>query len=51
MITFVINGIMWEVRKVPPTFPALFTSSGIFTLGCCDNNLKIIFIADGLNYK
>lgn len=48
MIAAVINGIIWEVHIVPPTFPALFTGNS-FTLGCCDNNLKIIYIADGLN--
>ena len=48
MIIAVINGIAWEVQIVPPTFPALFTGTN-FTLGCCDNNTKIIYIADGLN--
>ena len=48
MITAIINGIAWKVHIVPPTFPALFT--GIhFTLGCCDNDTKIIYIADGLS--
>lgn len=51
MISFVINGIIWEVRIVPPTFPALLTTSGNFTLGCCDNDVKTIFIADGLSNK
>ena len=51
MISFVINGIIWEVQIVPPTFPALLTTSGDFTLGCCDNNLKVIFISDGLDTK
>lgn len=48
MITAVINGIIWEVQIVPPTFPALFTGNS-FTLGCCDNNTHIIYIADGLD--
>ena len=51
MISFVINGIIWEVQIVPPTFPALLTTSGSFTLGCCDNILKTIFISDGLDTK
>lgn len=51
MISFVINGIIWEVRIVPPTFPLLLTTSGIFTLGCCDNDTKTIYIADGLTTK
>lgn len=48
MIAAVINGITWEVLIVPPTFPALFTGE-TFTLGCCDNNIHIIYIADGLS--
>lgn len=48
MITAIINGIIWEVQIVPPTFPALFTGNS-FTLGCCDNNTHIIYIADGLD--
>lgn len=48
MITAIINGIVWEVQIVPPTFPALFTGDS-FTLGCCDNNTLTIYIADGLS--
>lgn len=48
MITFVINGIGWRVRLVPPTHPMLLTASHSFTLGCCDNSTKTIYIADGL---
>ena len=48
MITAVINGIVWKVQIVPPTFPTLFTGDS-FTLGCCDNKTKIIYIADGLS--
>ena len=52
MLAFVINGISWQVRIVPPTYPALLLPSGQFTLGCCDNSLLTIFIADGLDdYK
>ena len=49
MITFVINGIGWRVRIVPPTYPALLMNYDSFTLGCCDNAIKTIFIADGLD--
>lgn len=48
MITAIINGIIWEVQIVPPTFPSLFTGTS-FTLGCCDNNTHTIYIADGLS--
>ena len=49
MITFVINGLGWRVRIVPPTYPMLLTDKNTFTLGCCDNNTHTIYIADGLN--
>ena len=49
MITFVINGIAWQVRIVPPSYPALLMNYDRFTLGCCDNISKTIFIADGLS--
>ena len=49
MFDCIINGIMWQVRIVPPTYPALLLSSGNFTLGCCDNDLLTIYIADGLD--
>ena len=48
-LTFIINGISWMVRIVPPTYPALLMNYDRFTLGCCDNITKTIFIADGLN--
>lgn len=49
MIIFVINQISWQVQIVPPTYPALLMNYDRFTLGCCDNNIKTIFIADGLD--
>ena len=49
MIIFIINGIGWRVLIVPPTYPALQVKENQFTLGCCDNNTKTIYIADGLN--
>ncbi len=48
MITFVINGLGWRVRIVPPTYPILLTDKNTFTLGCCDNSTRTIYIADGL---
>lgn len=34
---------------MPPTYPALLMNYDRFTLGCCDNVTKTIFIADGLD--
>ena len=47
-LSFVINGIVWRVSIVPPTFPTLLGRNG-FTLGSCDNNTKTIYIVDGLD--
>lgn len=49
MFDCIINGLVWQVRIVPPTYPELFLPSGNFTLGCCNNSLLTIFIADGLD--
>ena len=49
MLTFVINGLSWQVRIVPPTYPCFMLPSGDFTLGCCDNSILTIYIADGLD--
>jgi hypothetical protein len=49
MIAFALNGQVWWVRVVPPTFPSLLLPTGDFTLGCCDNNTHSIYIADGLD--
>lgn len=46
---FLINSQIWHLAVVPPTFPSLLTSSGTFTLGCCDSNTMTIYIADGLS--
>lgn len=46
---FLINKQLWHLQIVPPTFPSLLTSSGTFTLGCCDSNTMTIYIADGLS--
>ena len=51
MIDFIINDILWQVVQVPPTYPMLLTPFGNFTLGCCDNNNKIIYIAQGLGWE
>ena len=51
MIDFIINGILWQVVQVPPTYPMLLTPFGNFTLGCCDNDNKIIYIAQGLGWE
>ena len=48
-LTFIINGLSWTVRIVPPTHPILLMNYDYFTLGCCDNPTRTIYIADGLN--
>lgn len=51
MIACIINGIIWWVKCVPPTYPELLTADNDFALGCCNNRNKTIYIADGLGQK
>ena len=44
-----MNRVIWRVRIVPPTYPILLMNYDRFTLGCCDNATKTIYIADGLS--
>ena len=44
-----INGEVWRVLIVPPHHPALRTPDGSYTLGCCDDLVKTIFISNNLN--
>lgn len=44
-----INGIDWRVYLVSANHPQLMRDDGTFTLGCCDNDINKIFIADDLN--
>jgi len=49
---FKINGETWFVELVSPFHPSLRTREGFYTLGCCDDKLKTIFIAADLSdYK
>ena len=43
-----INGEDWKIVIVSSNHPALMRPNGSFTLGCCDDNVKKIFIVDGL---
>lgn len=47
MIT--INGEEWRVLLVSPFHPGLARSDGVPVLGCCDDNLKTIYINDEVN--
>jgi uncharacterized protein YjaZ len=44
-----INGEVWRVLLVSPYHPALRTQNGVYTLGCCDDLVKTIFIAEDLS--
>jgi hypothetical protein len=39
-----INGEGWRIKIVSPSHPALLTPEGTIALGCCDDNVKTIFI-------
>lgn len=51
MIAFIINGITWLVKCVSPSDPNLIDAYGNFTLGCCNNSRKMIYIAETLGTK
>lgn len=44
-----INGIDWKILLVSSNHPALQRSDGTFTLGCCDDEEKAIYLNDELN--
>lgn len=43
-----INGEDWKILLVSPNHPSLLTPFNTYTLGCCDDNLKTIFITDDI---
>ena len=43
-----INGEDWRILLVSSNHPALQRPDGSFTLGCCDDNFKSIYIIEGL---
>lgn len=44
-----INGEEWRVKLVSPLHPSLKRQDGFYTLGCCDDNKKIIYISDDVS--
>lgn len=44
-----INGIDWKIFLVSSNHPYLECPDGSITLGCCDNDLKAIYLDDSLN--
>lgn len=46
MIT--INGKRWRVQLVPPSHPILTQKPGNPAIGCCDDNLRTIFISNAV---
>ena len=44
-----INGEDWKILIVSSNHPSLQRPNGSFTLGCCDDNVKTIYIVEGLN--
>ena len=45
-----VNGELWRVRIVPPQHPALYRNSNP-AIGCCDDNIKTIFISNILTQR
>lgn len=46
---FEINGIAWEVYKVPPNSPYLRRSDGVLTLGVTDFNDRAVYLSNALH--
>ena len=46
---FTVNGTIWTLQFVNPRSMHLMTSTGIYTLGVTDNNVKTVFIANNLS--
>lgn len=44
-----INGEKWKILLVSPNHPALLTPHHTYTLGCCDDDVKTIYLSDDLN--
>ena len=43
-----INGEDWRIMIVSSNHPAIQRPDGSYTLGCCDDNAKKIYIIEGL---
>ena len=43
-----INGEDWKILIVSSNHPAIQRPDGSFTLGCCDNDMKSIYVAENL---
>ena len=43
-----INGMNWKIVITSSNHPALRRPDGLFTLGSCDNDVKTIYIVEGL---
>lgn len=46
-----INGEQWRVFLTSPFHPALKRSDGAYTLGCCDDVTKTIYISNDVSNK
>lgn len=44
-----INGEDWRILITSSNHPALMRPNGSYTLGCCDDNKKSIYIIEGLS--
>lgn len=46
---FRINNIDWNIKFVNPHNPVLMRDNGDFSVGCCNNYDKTIYLSDELN--
>ena len=51
---FILNGIVWRIKIVPPDYPLLKMPDGKYAVGVCDSNYKLICVNNqirGLYFK
>ena len=48
-MTFIVNNQEWRLLFVKPNSKELMRSDGSITLGMTDNNVKTVFVNNGLN--
>jgi hypothetical protein len=45
---FVLNGIVWKIKIVPPNYPLLQMPDGNYAVGVCDSNYQLICVNNQL---
>lgn len=46
---FILNGVVWKVKIVPPDYPLLLMPSGRYAVGVCDNTYRLICVSNQMH--